>query len=738
MNSFIINNIQYHSKSRFPNSNSSNDVYLVSGINNGLINYKNKQQIYERVENEIKAMKLLQDNPRFVQLVDYHDDKDNQIFHIITEYCKGGDLEQEYKSLIDQNQIMEESEICNYISQLFNILLDLDELEIVHCDIKPLNIFIGFDIYYNIKLILGDFGCCKFIDKSTIIKYQDTKNHNLESTVVTTTGVSNLKSIDTVMDDPNATRGTHGFISPEAMNRQYAQSSDIFSIGSTILKLLCCHQEDQNNHTLFQHTGEIKISESRYSKQLIDLIHQLLDQSPKNRESINQLLNKYIKTITDRQTIRFNLNIKFRNTSEHITRIEFGDDFNQPIHSNSLPPNLTSLSIGDFFNQPISIDALPKSLKHLSLGWSFNQNFELGTLPSSLKSLILLGFNQILSKDVFPKSLKLLVFGDEFNQVLSKGVLPKSLKSLVFGDEFNQILSKDVLPKSLESMQFGVEFNQTLSKDVLPKSLKSLEFGDEFNQTLAVGVLPKSLESLKFGDEFNQILSKGELPESLKTLELQVYKHKIEREVLPQHLRELNFNLLDQPLDKGVLPRFLQNLCLGSYKHMIGVGVLPSSLQRLSIFDQCLTKTNFGTPLPKSMESLFIGRYQPDSSKEDNMNFHSPLDDLIEANRTELTSTSSSHYSYKFLSNLKILGIYLGGFFDDLHEKFEGLILTSSDDSLSFIKEFYPEYYSTHNLSNFRDCSTDSQNHQIKGEYITALLLTTHITLENKKSKYFE
>ncbi|EFA77539.1 hypothetical protein PPL_12142 [Heterostelium album PN500] len=35
-----------------------------------------------------------------------------------------------------------------------------------------------------------------------------------------------------------------------------------------------------------------------------------------------------------------------------------------------------------------------------------------------------------------------------------------------------------------------------------------------------------------------------------------------------------------------------------------------------------------------------------DSVEEDNMNFHSPLDDLIEANRAELTSASSSHYSY--------------------------------------------------------------------------------------------
>ncbi|EFA74666.1 hypothetical protein PPL_11635 [Heterostelium album PN500] len=257
----IINNKRYHSISRFTNSNNINDVYLVYGPDNSFnkrlvrsffkvinqltiikltksiqkyvykkINYKGKdnQKSYERAENEIKSMKLLKGNQRFVQLVDYHDDKDNQIFHIITEYCDSGDLSQKYKHLTDLNL------------QLFNILLELDKHGIVHCDIKPSNIFIGD---YG-TLILGDFGCCKFIDQSTIIEYQDSKVFFKAPVVITS--VSNSKEISdpTIFDMYsntliNATRGTIGYISPEAMKRQYAQSCDIFSIGSTILKLLC-------------------------------------------------------------------------------------------------------------------------------------------------------------------------------------------------------------------------------------------------------------------------------------------------------------------------------------------------------------------------------------------------------------------------------------------------------------------------------------------------------------------
>ncbi|EFA77478.1 hypothetical protein PPL_12080 [Heterostelium album PN500] len=494
--SHIINNKRYHSISRFTNSNAINDVYLVCGTDDHrLINYKDNQKSYERAENEIKSMKLLLNNPRFVQLVDYHHDKDNQIFHIITKYCGGGDLSQKYKHVTDKNLIFSESYISNYISQLFNILLDLDKHGIVHCDIKPSNIFIDESSAYG-TLILGDFGCCKFIDKSTIIEYQDTKEHTLE------TNDSNLKTIDHEISDPtifsntyiNATRGTKGYISPEAMKRQYAQSCDIFSIGSTILKLLCCHPDDRNNHQIFQTKHEIKISECRYSKQLIEFIHRLLDQSPKKRESLNQLLNQYIETNTNNQIITFNLNTPFHNTSVNLTEIIFGNEFNQILSVGVLPESLKSLKFGNEFNQILSV---------------------VGVLPESLKSL---------------------EFGKEFNQILSVGVLPQSLKSLVFGYEFNQILSVGLLPESLESLMFGYSFNQILSVGVLPESLKSLLFGYRFKQILSVGVLPESLESLEFGNEFNQILSVDVLPKSLKSLSMMNH---IDRKDLPQHIENL-------------------------------------------------------------------------------------------------------------------------------------------------------------------------------------------------------
>ncbi|EFA74652.1 putative calmodulin-binding protein [Heterostelium album PN500] len=892
----IINNKQYHSISRFTNSNNINDVYLVCGTDdqrlvrsffkviNQLtiikltksiqkyvykkINYKGKdnQKSYERAENEIKSMKLLKDNQRFVQLVDYHDDKDNQIFHIITQYCDGGDLSQKYKHLTDlnlyeyitinhiyiehKNRIFKESDIIKYISELFNILLNLDKHGIIHCDIKPSNIFIDES---DGTLILGDFGCCKFIDQSTIVEYQDT-NLFFKAPVVIKS-VSNSKEISdpTIFDMNsktliNATRGTIGYISPEAMNRQYAQSCDIFSIGSTILKLLCCHPDDRNNHQIFQSTGEIKISECRYSKQLIEFIHRLLDQSPKNRESLNQLLNQYIETITNQHLITFNLNTTFKNRSVNITEIKFGNEFNQPLQSNSLPPNLTSLEFGISFNQILSVGVLPKSLKSLVFGYLFNQILSVGVLPKSLKSLEFGDrFNQILSVGVLPESLESLKFGNEFNQILSVGVLPESLKSLEFGDRFNQILSVGVLPKSLESLKFGGEFNQILSVGVLPESLESLKFGREFNQILSFGVLPESLESLEFGGEFNQILSVGVLPESLKSLVFDWKFNQILLDgVLPESLKSLEFGgefnqilsvgvlpkslkslvfgdkfnqilsvgvlpeslkllkfgrKFNQILSVGVLPELLESLKLGEFNQILSVGVLPESLKSLEfdwkfnqilsvgVLPESLESLKFGYSfnqilsvgvlpkslkslefgyefnqilsvdvLPKSLESLSFGDefnqilsvgVLPESLES--LSFGYSFNQILSVGVLP-KSLKSLKFGYKFnqilsfsvlpksISSLIISGIQKDSVnqsklalnlkileINDGHYRHPQTIttlqLTNSQDSLSFIKEFYPEYYSTHNLSLISDSFVDSQSNQIKGEYIIALLL---------------
>ncbi|EFA77498.1 hypothetical protein PPL_12100 [Heterostelium album PN500] len=631
----VINNKRYHLISRFTNSNAINDVYLVGGTDDQrLINYKDNQKSYESAENEIKAMKLFKGNQRFVQLVDYQEDKGNQIFHIITEYCFDGDLSHIIKRLTEQDRIIDELVLKKYISQLFNILLDLDKHGIVHCDIKPSNIFIHeFD--YDFSLKLGDFGSCLFIDQLPVIEYINTKENNLD----TRKEYNNTDiSYPTIISNPYI-RGTKGYISPEAMNKQYAHSCDIFSIGSTILKLLCCHQEDRNNHQLFQTNGEIKISECRYSKQLIELVNRLLDQRSKNRESLKCFLNKYIDAITNEYTITFNVDTDFNNTSKNITELYFGREFNQHLNRNSLPPNIITLSFGHYFNQPILIDVLPKSLKYLSFGYYFNQKLEIGVLPNSLLSLSFGdAFNQVLSVGELPVKLKSLFSGNGFNQILSVGVLPKSLLSLVLGDRFNLLLSKGVFPESLKSLKM-MGYNLRIDRDVLPNNLENLYFGS-FNQTLDIGTFS------------NQI-------------------------------RSLTFTKLRQPLDIGVLPQTLEDLRFGSEGQHISIGVLPSSLKRIMFFCHDNSKQSSNTNgifelIPTSIESLIISGY----------------------NELEIKKR-------KFL---KTLEIDLGG-----GHKYEASILTNSIESLKYIQEFYPVYFSSHYLE---------LTSPLQGEYITALLVT--------------
>ncbi|EFA81000.1 hypothetical protein PPL_05835 [Heterostelium album PN500] len=627
----LVNNQQYELVSRFPNSNAINDVYLVIGPDQRLINYKNIEfkdypKTYKRALNEIKALKLFKGNRKFVQLVDYHDDKYNQIFHVITEYCKGGDLSQNYKNLTDSNLIFKETEIRDFILQLFNILVDLEEHRIVHCDIKPSNIFI-----VEHRLVLGDFGSCTFLNESPIIEYHVTSE------------LRSLETIDLILNELSeptkigsgilASRGTIGYIAPEAMYKQYSQSCDIYSIGSTILKLLSCHEDDRNNHRIFQMKSEIKISKERYSKLLFDFVHRLLDQNQKNRESLHHLDN-YIENIDNKNSFTINYNIPLESSLMNQAEIVFGErDNNQPVQSNTFRPNLRALTFGDSFNQQIPICTLPKTLEYLSFGRYFNQQLKLGALPDSLLSLD---------------------FGYGFNQIFTKGVLPSSLKLLTMVG-YNHKIEIDCLPQQLEYLELSL-YNQDIETYVLPNTLKSLTLGtfetfpNGFNQQLAVGVLPKSLQVLRLGS-FTHKLEIGVLPTSLTSLTLsRNYDHIFQQGVFPNSLRSLTIDDYSQPICIGVLPSSLRDIWfVGEFDQDFFVHQKSSKPKDVSDNDI----KNKTIELPQSLESLIIGVYDRER---------------------------------KMPSNLKTLLIFGAKMVVEVFK------LTDSLESLQYIREYHPEY----------------------------------------------
>ncbi|EFA78731.1 hypothetical protein PPL_08192 [Heterostelium album PN500] len=529
---FIINSKLYYYITKF--SQSLNEVYLViSKDTNMLCAYKiNKYEdrppsYYSRLANEVITMTLLSGKPNFVQMVDSFDDVENKIYHILTEYCIGGDLNKLFRIKSESKEkYFSEPEIWNYISQLFYILKELEHIGVIHCDIKPMNIFIK-----NGNLVLGDFGCSTFNDNSKEFKTIDWASvlavkdkPCLEAEPESLPSVCDIEEPNSIA---NVTRGTKGYIAPEAIFKYYSHSFDIYSVGSTILKLLSCHEKDINNHIQFiSDRNNIIISSQRYSKQLIDFVTRMLDKQPQNRESFQTILDQHVDF--QQTSIKYNIDAPFHTSSTLISEICFGSNFNQTIEPITIPFSVTSVTLLSY-KKPLLIGALPSTLKSLILEENIHHPLP-GVLPSSLEILRIDSGPIVYS--YFPKTLKVLTLGSLFNFPLHKDMLPQSLQSLEFGYSFDQPMEDGVLPNKLQSLKLGFSFKSHL---ILPSSLEYIEFNNNYqiddgllpdtithivglNCPLKPGLLPKCLEILEFGYSFNQELEQAVLPESLKSL----------------------------------------------------------------------------------------------------------------------------------------------------------------------------------------------------------------------------
>ena len=98
----------------------------------------------------------------------------------------------------------------------------------------------------------------------------------------------------------------------------------------------------------------------------------------------------------------------FPNSLQYLT---FGDQYDQLIGQNVLPPNLTHLTFGYYYNHPIRPDVLPPNLTHLTFGYCYNHP---------------------IGPNVLPPNLTYLELGHKFNHLIKLSDLPPCLSELVF------------------------------------------------------------------------------------------------------------------------------------------------------------------------------------------------------------------------------------------------------------------------------------------------------------------
>lgn len=140
------------------------------------------------------------DHPNIINFYEIYSDENH--FHIVTEYCEGGEL---FEHIIDKGTISEK-EAANIILKIVSALRHLHLKNICHRDLKPENILFEYKGKKpEIKVI--DFGLSKyFTEKSKIM----------------TTKI-----------------GTPYYISPEILEGKYDKNCDMWSLGVITYIMLC-------------------------------------------------------------------------------------------------------------------------------------------------------------------------------------------------------------------------------------------------------------------------------------------------------------------------------------------------------------------------------------------------------------------------------------------------------------------------------------------------------------------
>ena len=157
----------------------------------------NKSKFKNKLEELINEVEILSrtDHPNVVTLYEYFDEE--FFFHIVTEYCSGGEL----FDRIEQNGRLTEAEVIIYMKDMVSAVSHLHKLGICHRDLKPQN-FVFENSKVDAKLKLIDFGLAqKFIHK---------------------------KASQAGM---NTFAGTAHFIAPEVIKATYDLKCDMWSLG---------------------------------------------------------------------------------------------------------------------------------------------------------------------------------------------------------------------------------------------------------------------------------------------------------------------------------------------------------------------------------------------------------------------------------------------------------------------------------------------------------------------------
>ncbi|XP_069487500.1 serine/threonine-protein kinase Nek1 isoform X3 [Ambystoma mexicanum] len=199
-------------------------------------------------------------NMKHPNIVQYRESfEENGCLYIVMDYCEGGDL---FRRINTQKGVLfSEDQIMDWFVQICLALKHVHDRKILHRDIKSQNIFLT----KNGTVQLGDFGIARVLN-STV---------ELARTCI----------------------GTPYYLSPEICeNRPYNNKSDIWALGCVLYEMCTLKHAfeagNMKNLVLKIIRGSFPPVSLHYSYDLRNLISQLFKRNPRDRPSVNSILEK--------------------------------------------------------------------------------------------------------------------------------------------------------------------------------------------------------------------------------------------------------------------------------------------------------------------------------------------------------------------------------------------------------------------------------------------------------------
>ena len=231
-----------------------NNIYALKKVKLFKLREKEKQAAL----NEVRILASIK-SPFIISYKEAFIEESDKSLCIVMEYADDGDLYQKICQYKKMNLLMEESDIWRVFIQMVKGLKILHDLKILHRDLKSANILLFNDGTAKI----GDCNVSKIFYGERGIGYTQT--------------------------------GTPYYASPEVWNEApYDQKSDIWSLGVITYEMLTLNPPFKagNMEALYKKIikGQYNKINSRYSRDICDIVRQLLMVDPKDRPSCDEIL----------------------------------------------------------------------------------------------------------------------------------------------------------------------------------------------------------------------------------------------------------------------------------------------------------------------------------------------------------------------------------------------------------------------------------------------------------------